>query len=387
MTSSAPPSIAWLIIGFGAAAAVLRLVLLHDRSRPSERQVTYALISAVVAALLRERTVQNALAETGLLSVGFTRQLGTTFIVLTFAPLIVLAGSWSQRWSEQASASYRRMSLTVWCAAVVSMVLMLLLGSHARALGQYIDRTEGWQTVAYFAFFSIWCAATGVLIVSASVRELRAGQLRPSHKLTYALIVLVGGWALEEALSIFVSAVCAATGTGHAFVDFRFRANENNFVYMVGLGSLAAGARVATEIARRLGVDAASRTVRQMTPMWRDLVTVCVEIPRLSHSDPDMNPRRRMHRMTVEIRDALLVLGRFAAPVPADMPAAVAEAVQIARALHRKAGGAEPGSYVRLHASAPGRDIIDETRTLRRIARHWNSAQTHLDSRQLDGAT
>ena len=201
MTSSAPQPIAWLIIGFGAMAAVLRLVLLHGRSRPSERQVTYALISAVVAAMLRERAVQHALADVGVLSVGFTRQLGTTFIVLAFAPLTVVTESWSERWSEQASASYRRMSLTVWCAVVVSMVSMLLLGSHARALGQYIDRTEGWQTVAYFAFFSVWCAATGELIVSASVREMRAGQLRPSHRFTYALLVLIGGWALEEAVS------------------------------------------------------------------------------------------------------------------------------------------------------------------------------------------
>ncbi len=365
---------------------MLRLVLLYGRARPSERQVTYALICAVTAAMLREQAVQRGLAEAGLLSIGFTRQLGTTFIVLTFAPLVVLTASWSERWSEHGRIGYRRMSTTIWAAAGVSIVSMLFCGSYARGLGQYIDRTEGWQTVVYFAFFSLWCAATGALIVSASLREIRAGHLRPSHRLTYAVIVLVGGWALEEAVSIFVSAVCAATGTGQVFVDFRFHANENNFVYMVGLGALAAAARVGTEIVRWLGADPASRTVRQMTPMWRDLVTVCVEIPRPSHTDPDPDPRRRMHRMTVEIRDALLVLGRFAAPIPADVPRPAAEAVQIARALHLKAEGAEPGPYVRLQASAPGRDIIDETRTLRRIARHWKHADIYLGSPQLDGA-
>ncbi|BDT94041.1 hypothetical protein IFM12275_40170 [Nocardia sputorum] len=385
MTSSAPPVIAWLIIGGSALVALLRLAWLHGRSRPSERQVTYALICAVIAALLREGTVQTALADAGLLGIGFTRQLGTTFIVATFAPLIVLAQSWSERWSEQASAGYRRMRRTVWVAAGVSMTLMLLLGARARALGQYIDRTEGWQTVAYFAFFSGWCGVTGLLVFAASVRELRAGQLRPSHRFTYLLILVVGAWTLEEAVSIFASSVCAASGTGTAFVDFRFRANENNFVYMVGLGSLAAGARVGTEIARRLGIDSASRTVRQLTPMWRDLVTTCAEIPRPAHSDPDPDPRRRLHRMVVEIRDALLVLGRFAEPLPADVPADVAEAVQIARASHRKALGAQPGSYLRLQASGPGRDIVDETRTLRRVARHWGRAQTYLCA-QLDGA-
>jgi len=347
--------------------------------------VTYALACAVIAAMLRERAVQNALADLGV-SVGFTRQLGTTFIVATFAPLIVLAQSWSERWSEQASVNYARMRRTVWSTVVVSMVLMLLLGSHARALGTYIDRTQGWETIAYFAVFSLWCGATGLLIVLASARELRAGMLSPRHRLTYILILVVGAWALEEAVSIFISAVCAATGTGTWFVDFRFDANENNFVYMLGLGSLAASARVGTEILRRLGIDSASRAVRQLTPMWHDLVTTCVEIPRPSQADPSMSPPRRMHRMTVEIRDCLLILGRYADPLPTDVPAEVAEAVQITRALRRKAGEAEPGPYLRLHASAPGRDIIDETRTLRRIARHWKQAQDFLQCPQLDGA-
>nr|WP_147287259.1 MAB_1171c family putative transporter [Nocardia otitidiscaviarum] len=348
--------------------------------------MTYALLCAVVAALLREGTVQITLADLGVLSVGFTRQLGTTFIVAGLAPLIVLTQSWSERWSEQASQSYRRMSRTVWASVVVSMVLMLMLGSHARALGQYIDRTQGWQTVAYFAIFSIWCAATGLLVIAASVRELRAGQLRPAHTVTYVLILIVGGWALEEAVSIFLSAVCAATGTGAAFVEFRFAANENNFVYMVGLGSLVASVRVGTEILRRLGIDSASRTVRQMMPMWSDLVATCVEIPRPAPADPGMSPRRQMHRMTVEIRDCLLVLGRYADPLPTDVAPEAAEAVQIARALRRKARGAVPGPHRRLDASSPGGDIIDETRTLRRIARHWTLAQSMVECPQLDGA-
>ncbi|QIS12630.1 hypothetical protein F5544_23860 [Nocardia arthritidis] len=378
MTSSAPEPIAWLIIGFTATVTVLRLTWLHGRFHSGERQLTYAQLCAVLADLLRERPVQTALADAGLLDIGFTRQLGTVFIVAAFAPLMVLAQSWSRRWSDQTGERYRRMRLTVWCAAVVSMVLMLLAGARARAIGQYIDRTEDWRTVAYYALFTAWIGGVGWLAIAVGVRELRAGRLRPAHVLTYGLILIVGGCSVEEAASVFAGAVCAATGTGRAFVEFRLRADEMTFVYMDGLGSLALGARVGTEIARVFGVDSASRTVRWLTPMWRDLVAVCVEIPP-SPADPGTDVRRRLHRMTVEIRDSLLVLGRFAAPAPRELPADLAAAVQIALALRRKASGVTPGPYLRLYQSAAGRDIVDETRALRRIARHWKQARGHLD--------
>ena len=113
----------------------------------------------------------------------------------------------------------------------------------------------------------------------------------------------------------------------------------------------------------------------------------CPEIPRLTRTDADMSPRRRLHRMTVEIRDSLLVLGRYADAMPADVAGPAGEAVQIVRALRRKQSGTACGQYRRLHASAPGRDLIDETRTLRRIARHWNDAQADVETTPLpDGA-
>ncbi|MGQ4599682.1 DUF6545 domain-containing protein [Nocardia sp. R6R-6] len=297
---------------------------------------------------------------------------------------MLLALSWSETWPDRAVRT-RRM---VWVAVYLSAAVMLSAGTHARNLGQYIDRTEGWQTVLYFALFSAWCAATGVVITWASIRDVRAGDLRPSHRLTYVLILVVGVWAIEEAISILVSAVCAATGIGRAFVDFRFAANERNFIYLLLLGAIPASAQVMVEIARRLRMDPASRAVRHLTPLWMALMTVCAaEIPRPSQQDPAVGPERRLHRMTVEIRDCLLVLGRYSEQPPDDLPEALAEAVQIVQALRRKTSGATPGRHVRLHASAPGRDIVDERRTLRSIAAHWDEASAHVDGAGLlDGA-
>lgn len=384
MTSSAPAAVAWATIGFSVLAAILRLVWLHGPGRPGDRLVTYGLLFAVGAALLRERTVQNALRDAGIFDVGFTRQLGTVFIVLTFAPLVLLALSWSETWPQRST----RTSRVVWVAVYVSSAVMLVVGSHARSLGQYIDRTQGWQTVVYFALFSAWCGATGIVVSAASIRDLRAGDLRPSHRMTYVLILVVGVWATEEAVSILASAVCAATGTGQAFVDFRFEANESNFIYLLLLGALPASAQVMTELALRLQVDPASRALRRLTPLWSALVTACAqEIPRPSQQDPSAGPQRRLHRMTVEIRDCLLVLGRYSTPPPDHLPEALAETVQIVQALRRKTSGQAPGRYVRLHASAPGRDIVDERRTLRSIAAHWDQATAYASGAALlDGA-
>lgn len=87
--------------------------------------------------------------------------------------------------------------------------------------------------------------------------------------------------------------------------------------------------------------------------------------------------------MTVEIRDSLLVLGRYTEPVTEDVAGPAGEAIQIARALHRKQSGAAAGQYRRLQASAPGSDIVDETRALRRIANHWHEARNHVHATPL----
>ncbi|WP_067471651.1 MAB_1171c family putative transporter [Nocardia amamiensis] len=380
MTSSAPAPVAWAILGFSVGVLVLRFIFFSIRADPSERLITYALAFGTLSGLLRERAVQDWLAQMNVFSVGFTRQLSTVVMVMLFAPLLLLVATWAEDWHRRAA----RTSRLVWVSAYSTAAAMLLLGSHARAIGQYIDRTEGWQTPLYFAGFSGWCAATGLLMLRPSIHELRAGHLRPEHRLTYVVIAIIGGWAFEEAISIFISSLCAATGYGSWFVGFRFRANENNFVYLLGGGATVAAAGVMVEVARRLRIDPASRAVRQLTPMWEELVRACPEIPRLTR-DVTMTPRQRVHRMTVEIRDALLVLGRYAGPVPADVEGARGEAIQIVMAIQRKTAGEPPEGYRRLQASARGGDVVDEVPALRKVAAHWEDAHRHAQALQLDG--
>jgi hypothetical protein len=79
--------------------------------------------------------------------------------------------------------------------------------------------------------------------------------------------------------------------------------------------------------------------------------------------------------MTVEIRDCLLVLGRFATPIDDHTDPATASAFQVAAALERKRSGGAPGDYIRLHAADRDRDLIEEVRALNKIACRWETAR------------
>ncbi len=381
MTSSVPGLVSWAIILLSVATFIARIILLFGRTTShTERLVTYALGYGILAAVFREEKAQNFLADHVELSVGFIRQLGTTMIVMAFVPFVLLVSGWacsrvSDRWT---------MEKPVWVAGYLSVPLMLAFGSHARSIDQYIDRTEGWQTVAYFSIFSAWCATVGGPLVYISVRDLVLGRLRGRHIATYLVILFAGAWTTEEAISIFASSVFAATGTGTSFVEFRFAANENNFVYILLLGAIIALIRPIYVLLELADLDPAARSIRKLQPLRDDLVAACKDdIPGLDkkyHTAARSGQIEALQRMTVEIRDCLLVLGRFATPIHEHADPATASAVQVAAALDRKRSGGAQGDYIRLHATDRDRDLTEEVRALNKIAYRWESAKQSVIS-------
>lgn len=381
MTSSVPGLVSWSIILLSVATFVARMTLLFGRATShTERLVTYALGYGILAAVFREEKAQTFLADHVELSVGFTRQLGTTMIVMAFVPFSLLVAAWarsrvSDRWIFEKP---------VWVAGYLSVPLMLLLGTHARSLNQYIDRTQGWQTVAYFSIFSAWCAAVGGPLVYVSVRDLVRGKLRGRHIATYLVILFAGAWTTEEAISIFASSVFAATETGTSFVDFRFEANENNFVYILLLGAVIAIIRPIYVTLELAGMDPVTRSIRKLQPLRDDLVAACKnDIPGLDkkyHTAAGSGRIEALQRMTVEIRDCLLVLGRFATPIHEDADPATLSARQVATALKRKTCGGAQGDYIRLHATDRDRDLTEEVRALNKIACRWEPAKKSVIS-------
>ncbi|MBY6412859.1 hypothetical protein HQ346_14325 [Rhodococcus sp. BP-252] len=380
MTSSVSPDVAWPVLAFSCLIVLVRCIRFSG-SR-GERRITSVLGLAIVACILREQGAQQILAHaTGdLLSIGFVQQLSTTFIVLAMAPFFLVVVSWSFADEEP-----KRMATFVYTTAAAFVPVMLLLGSNARRTGQYIDVTEGWETILYFAMFALWVGGMAGVLLWTCFRELFRGNLEPRHRYSYLVVGIIGIWAAEEALSIMGSAVCASLGKFSEFVQLRVAMNENNFVLMTGLGALCAALPAAAAALESLGVDRTSRDIKALRPLWTDLTGACPEVRYLATTELELSSTARtLHRMAVEIWDSILILRRYgteqsvAAQLPDDLES-LHNAVQLRESMRAKSSGASP-------SSAPRQTIVttsrhgDEIGHLRAIAAEWARAGDLVDA-------
>lgn len=375
--SSLPGIVSCPAIAFLVTVVVVRLLWFHKpgEQNKAERQFTYTLLFALCAVLLREGSVQTMLSDltSGFLNAVLCWQLGTTFIVMAFAPLTILAVSWGM-----GGRIPRWLPIGMYSSTFAAVPVMLVLGSAARRAHQPIDIARGWEMTAFFAIFAVFCAGMGSVLASICARELWRGKLPRKHVLTYIALGFVGMFAIEEGVSVLVSGILATNGIGTAFVDFRLNANRSTFMVFAQIGAVIGAIRIVTTMMRRLGWDRPARTIPRLTPMWSDLMHACPEIPRvMSAADPEAaTSRRRLHRMSVEIRDALLVLNRFADPLdPEDLrrDSRLTATVQVARAADAKKSGRMPSGQVVLEAVRSVASM-DEVRELVALADRWQEA-------------
>ncbi|MBY4212614.1 hypothetical protein HQO27_01745 [Rhodococcus fascians] len=370
MTSSVAPGVAWSIIVVSYIVVAMRLVWFD--TGVGERRISAVLALAATGCVLRERATQGAFAALSpdILSVDFTRQLSTTVIVLAMAPFFIVVLSWTLRNKEPAW-----LSTAVYAAALTFVPMMLLLGANARSRGEYIDRTEGWQTIGYFAMFAVWVGGMAAVLLRTCVSELRTGNLAPRHVVSYLGIGAIGLWAAEEAISILTSAVFASLGIYPSFVELRFALNESNFVLMVGLGAVCASLPACAAVLEHFGWDRTTRDIKALGALWRDLTVACLEVRYTGDTDTEaMSRRRRLHRMTIEIRDAILILRHFTSCEPAVYNRALRTAIALHDAAISKSAGAPPGTPSTVIVLKPKSG--DETKDLKQIAAQWERAQS-----------
>lgn len=370
MTSSVVPAIAWPTITIAYIVVGIRLTW-FDAST-GERRITAVLALAASGCVFREKIVQEALAfiSPEYLSIGFTRQLSTTVIVLAMAPFLMVVLSWTLQDREPTW-----LSSAVYATAAGFVPLMLLIGASARDSGQYIDKAEGWRTIAYFAMFAIWVGGMALVLLKACVSELRRGALAPRHILSYLVIGAIGLWAAEEAVSIMTSALFASTGIQKEFVELRFTMNENNFVLMVGLGAACAALPACSAMLERSGMDRTTRDIRALQELWTDLTSACPEVRYVPNQDQEsVSARRRLHRMTIEIRDSILILKHFTSIQPSVDDTALQTAVALRDAAASKYANNAPGLPSAAVDLTPTSG--NEARALKAIASQWRRAGT-----------
>ncbi|NIL77356.1 MAB_1171c family putative transporter [Rhodococcus sp. B10] len=359
MTSSVPEIYSYPIIALAVAAICGRMIVL-DRTRSSIR-VTAAVSALTVSALMREESIQHLIADTtgNWLDIQLVRQLSTAFLMLTMVPLVVMGARWVFGQRSEGWAGY------IYGAAGLSAALLIAVGTPARESGNYIDITAGWETIAYFAIFSVWTATMATLYLFVSARELARGLLPRRFISMFIALGLLSLWGVEETFSILFSAVLAGTGHPNAFVHWRVEANEFNMIFILLAGATYAAVPVIYRLAENLGVDHWSRAARTLEPMWRDMTSACPEVL-LANQPSDPTSRQRLHRMCIEIRDSLSVLARFRSS-SLDERNGGGRPRAIAEAMREKKAGALPSTF-RSFEVPSARTLEDEVVVLTSLA-------------------
>ncbi|QCB51796.1 hypothetical protein E5720_17625 [Rhodococcus sp. PAMC28707] len=363
MTSSVSALIAYPILVFAALVIAGRAVLAGNAR--SSRRVTTAVTFLLLSGLLRERAVQEqiALRMSGTIDVPLVRQISTVMLMLAMVPLVVMGARWVV---GNRSESWNRRILFL---AALSAVALLVVGTRSRATGQYIDVTPGWETIVYFGLFSAWTAAMASLYLSVAIRELRHGGLPRRYVVMIVALALLSLWGVEESVSIAISGMAAGLGLAQTFVQWRVAANENNLIFILLLGAGYTAVPLVHRLMELAGLDKWSRAYNGLLPMWADLTSACPEVL-LRQSGLNSNPRQRTHRRSVEIRDALSVLGRFncyqsaGSDIESRLASAIAESAEMRRS------GALPGQF-RSFPIRSATHLADEISVLESLATHW----------------
>ncbi|MGW4719682.1 DUF6545 domain-containing protein [Nocardia sp. NPDC004260] len=305
---------AWLTIAaltFIVVVAVVRVVLV--RSTAVQRLINWIVLCATASMLLREPAV--AAWVDGIVPGG----LATLFDMWHFLLLIVIAlvvGLLSL-WGRGAAKGRRSLRLAVGLCCLVGIGL-LVLSQPARSTGTSILDAERWRYGAYF----VGCAVLLVSFCLCAVQPVRTLRKRSPTQREAVAVIIVFLLMCADTIATMVTAAGAVTswaGYDNALSDCaRLVASGEPMLLWVALGCAGLVPSVVRAVAQLLHVDADSRELRRLDPVWRDLTgAVPGVVLTLSRTDRRGAPRAELlHRRRVEILDAAAIVGRYAAPLP-----------------------------------------------------------------------
>ncbi|WP_433727873.1 MAB_1171c family putative transporter [Nocardia sp. CA-129566] len=237
---------------------------------------------------------------------------------------------------------------------------VVLVGTVATRMGLSVD----WGSTVWLlsAMPTIW---SGLLIIRACVRELRAAEATAKERLTYCALLVVGGYS---AVASMIALVRTVHGT---------RPDQAGPAWAIGtyatlvLLTALIGIPLWNALLAQAGLDRAGRCCRRLRPLWRVLTAAVPEVVLESASQGTGGSASRLYRMTVEIHDALVQLKPFAPDAEAhadirEYARCIAQAAQ-AKADGRSAPVIATGRAAPLALS----DHADELRYLLDLARAW----------------
>ncbi len=385
--SPIPGIVAWPVLFLLALVTIGRWWLLRERD--VDRLVNRAITAALVGLLLRETWVQYLLVLALPIPDRDVIQLANQGVLAAIVLCVACIYGLAQLWAGADPEGTWRRQRAYDAGALLAGAIILIAGTPARNAGQLIDQTLGWSAVVAWIAFYIPLGATAWLVGKTSIHELR----HPDAATTWRERLVIAG-VLGIALVAGIDAIANPTLTivavlgDHPALDPDMGYKTWTFFIDAVWGGTVIAVPLISAVLIQTGWDRAGRYCRRLEPLWRDLTATVPEIVLTTPNDSNRRtiPATRLYRMTVEIRDAVLNLQRYAADVPPELGDRDARtfAQHLAMLIDTKAAGAAP-----YRAPAPGtsvqprpRDLTAELQLLLDLAKVWPPQPANRTTRQ-----
>ncbi|MGK8490110.1 MAB_1171c family putative transporter [Nocardia asiatica] len=367
MSSSISGIVAWPVIGFVAAVLVGRWLLVRDTA--VDKLLNQLFAWGLLSLLLYRCTMTPGIAS-------LAHQLALGCTVMSSMCLQGIVRIWA---FDADPVAVRRRHRVCGALAAASTAAILLAGASAREEGRLVDLTVDAEGLVVWTAFGLPLLVNVSLLARMCVRELRVGGIGLAEKLVCGLMI----WAATLfGVNLVLSTVRACTGWqgwgGHLIRI------EATVTICLALDATVVAIPLIRSLLATAELDRAGRFCRRLRPLWRDLTTAVPEIVLRPAAGERADPGTQLLRMTVEIQDALLQLGRYApvsaAPAGSECPMTDYARRVACAAAARKAGTAPIGSNA-ARLPVPAADFDAELRQLLDLARVWPAARAAAGER------
>ncbi|NLU83298.1 MAB_1171c family putative transporter [Rhodococcus sp. HNM0569] len=295
---------------------------------------------------------------------GAGSMLQNSLFLLAGASAYALFSSW---W--HGPRKYRWVWPAATAVALALAVVMCVVGYQAFRLGVDVREGPDWAFVVYASVFSGPLLIVAVSVLVLAIRGIT--RVRGRERRSVALLAFLSG---AVSLYLVTGLVAGVADYFHTTWPILEPVLESGAVIAI-LVTAVMFAMIARPLVQRFVRERAAKAgVRSLRPMWRTLTTAVPEVVlplrrvdrrALSHSD-------RLHRMSVEIRDAILVLEPGLPAELSDDPAVVAAALRIAARARPTGNGVQHPSAAQSRARAL--HLSGDLAGLRSVAACWEIA-------------
>lgn len=303
-----PPTVAAAVLGVMVLALTARAVSVKRSTFERCGYIAVVLWLGVIA--LRESFMHALLGHVGV-NLAVARFMAHSCAVLGGSALIVLGLAWRDTVRMTPVMWWRRIAIAylpaVLCIAVMAAVSAPALRSN-QAIELYPSRVFLYGVV-YACVPIVGAAFAG----SVAVRAARAEAGMPGSRLVFAMAAFVASTSvLDHSLRIFTAWETSHLAEPELSEALMRRSASTDWMLVVPVGVILLSLMpvVVVSVARRLSADPASATLRRIRPLWEQLVTVVPDI-RLNRALVLSRPEEELHRLLIEVEDALMLLTRW----------------------------------------------------------------------------